>query len=338
MIGQQSGRMNLIFICLLFIFFCSPIEKKEIKSRNIVTFKLEKFDKPKKNRGLLAEHYPASNERRIDLFWNVIEDLGGVYLGVGTDQNLSLAARAKSDLVILMDFDPEIVKVNQLHIFFLKNTNNYEEFKNLWERKNRDSTIQFINNNGGYEKEDLLIGHTIGLKPGIGVPERLSELEYMHSNFKLDTFSHNVNEFLFLKNLALSDKIISVYGDLTGDVSLNEISKFLRENEMTINLMYTSNAEEYFKFPKEYRHNIKILPINEKSIIVRTLTAGARSYGFPKGEKFPDTFPFHYNYQPLSNLKKWMEYQKEFNILFMMNHRTDIEKGFSKLEKEPPFN
>jgi hypothetical protein len=160
----------------------------------------------------------------------------------------------------------------------------------------------------------------------------------MHSNFKLDTFSHNVNDFLYLKNLALNEKIVPVNGDLTGDISINEISKILIENGMTINLMYTSNAEEYFRFPKEYRQNIKVIPISEKSIIVRTLTAGAKSYGFPQGEKFPDTFPFHYNYQPLSNLKKWMEYPKEYNILFMMNYRTDIEKGFSKLEKEPPIN
>jgi hypothetical protein len=330
--------VKTILICLLVLLSCSPVEKKEIKTEKIVKFQIEKFDIPKKNRGLLAEHYPASNERRIDLFWSVIKDLRGVYLGVGTDQNLSLAARAKSELVILMDFDPEIVKVNRLHVFFLKNTNNYSEFKNLWERKNKDSTIQFISNNAGNEKEDLLIGHTIGLKPGIGVPERLSELEYMHSNFKLDTFSHNSNEFLYLKNLALNEKIVPVNGDLTGDVSINEISKILSANGMTINLMYTSNAEEYFRFPKEYRQNIKAIPISENSIIVRTLTAGAKSYGFPLGEKFPDTFPFHYNYQPLSNLKKWMESPKEFNILYMMNYRTDIEKGFSKLEKEPPIN
>jgi hypothetical protein len=123
--------VKLILICLLALFSCSPVDKKEIKTEKIVKFQLEKFDIPKKNRGLLAEHYPASNERRIDLFWNVIKDLRGVYLGVGTDQNLSLAARAKSELVILMDFDPEIVKVNRLHVFFLKNTNNYSEFKNL---------------------------------------------------------------------------------------------------------------------------------------------------------------------------------------------------------------
>ncbi len=330
--------MNHILSLLLLLFACAPVEKKEIKTEKIIKFQLEKFDIPKKKRGLLAEHYPASNERRIDLFWNVIKDLKGVYLGVGTDQNLSLAARAKSEFIILLDFDPEIVKVNRLHVFFLKNTNNYSEFKNFWERKNKNSTIQFISNNAGDEKEDLLIGHTIGLKPGIGVPERLSELEYMHSNFKLDTFSHNNNDFQYLKNLAINDKIIPVNGDLTGDISINEISKMLSAEGKTINLMYTSNAEEYFKFPKEYRQNIKSLPISEKSIIVRTLTAGAKSYGFPQGEKFPDSFPFHYNYQTLENLKKWMEYPKEFNILYMMNYRTDIEKGFSKLEKEPPIN
>lgn len=324
-------------ILILSIFSCSPIEKKDPINSPNPGFGTIELDPMRKNRGLYAEHYPASNERRIDLFWNVIDSLGGGYLGVGTDQNLSFAARAKSEWIFLVDFDPEIVKVNRVHIFFLKNSQNYTEFKNFWNRKNRDSTLKYLVDKAGNEFSDLEIGLNIGLKPGIGVPERLQELDYMEKNFSLKTFSSKEEDFQFLRKRALENKIIAVNGDLTGPVTLKDISKSVSQTGLTINVFYTSNAEEYFKFPPNFRENIKSMPISEKSVLIRTITAGAKSMGYPDGEKYPDSFPFHYNYQKIGNLKKWMDYPKEFNIPFLLKYRTNIEKGFSKIEEDPPI-
>jgi hypothetical protein len=324
-------------ILILFLFSCSPIEKKEPNSNPNPGFGMIELDPIRKNRGLYAEHYPASNERRIDLFWNIIDSLGGAYMGVGTDQNLSFAARAKSEWIFLVDFDPEIVKVNRLHIFFLKNSQDYSEFKNFWMRKNRDSTSKYLQDKAGNELADLEIGLNIGLKPGIGVPERLQELDYMEKNFFLKTFSNKEEDFQFLRKRAVENKIIAVNGDLTGPVTLKDISKRVSQTGLTINVLYTSNAEEYFKFPINFRENIKSMPISEKSVLIRTITAGSKSMGYPDGEKYPDSFPFHYNYQKIGNLKKWMDYPKEFNIPFLLKYRTNIEKGFSKIEEDPPI-
>jgi hypothetical protein len=325
------------FFLLLLLSFCSPYDNKIPPNPSIPQFEQIPSDPIKKNRGLYAEHYPSSNERRIDLFWKVLDSLGGAYLGVGTDQNLSFAARAKSEWIFLMDFDPEIVKVNKLHIFLLKNAKTFSDFKAYWQRKNRESTLKLIREKAEFEANDLEIGLQIGEKLGIGVPERLSELEFMHKNFQLKTFSHNDEDFQFLRRKAIENKILAINGDLTGSTTLLEISKRVEKLGLTINVFYTSNAEEYFKFPQNYRENIKSFPISDKSIVIRTITAGARSMGFPDGEKFPDTFPFHYNYQSLKNFKKWMDYPKEFNIPFLLKYRTNIEKGFSTIEQDPPL-
>jgi hypothetical protein len=327
------------FLIVLSFLSCSPIEKKNPISSPSQNLEIGTIgsDPLRKNRGLYAEHYPASNERRIDLFWNLLDSLGGAYLGVGTDQNLSFAARAKSEYIFLVDFDPEIVKVNRLHIFFLKNAQNYLEFKNFWMRKNRESTIKFLQDRSGTEFSDLQIGFNIGLKPGIGVPERLQELDYMAKHFHLTTFSNDDDDFQFLRKRALENRIIAVNGDLTGSVTLKELSRKLSQAGLTINVFYTSNAEEYFAFPTNFRENIKSMPISEKSVLIRTITAGAKSMGYPDGEKYPDSFPFHYNYQKIGNLKKWMKYPKEFNIPFLLKYRTNIEKGFSKIEQDPPI-
>lgn len=334
-IEKKDGRVNQILI-LLFLWNCTSPKLEPPKFQDKFQLQIQGSDFVKTERGLLAEHYPASNERRIDLFWEPIDSLGGVYLGVGTDQNFSLAARARSEYIILMDFDPGIVAVNKLHIEFLKASNSYEAFKNFWDRKNKEKSLDFLRNLNRENFSDLKKALELGQKPGIGVPERLKELDFMHKKFGLETFSHKDSDFQYLRKMAEESKIIALHGDLTGVNVLQEIASVLQKNNLTINLVYTSNAEEYFKFPPNFRKNILSLPISEKGIIVRTLTAGAKSFGFPDGEKFPDDYPFHYNYQKLSNLKKWMEFPKEFNILYMMSYRTNLKKGFSVLEKEPP--
>jgi hypothetical protein len=159
----------------------------------------------------------------------------------------------------------------------------------------------------------------------------------MEKNFHLTTFSNKEDDFQFLRKKAVENKIIAVNGDLTGPVTLKDISKRVSQAGLTINVFYTSNAEEYFKFPINFRENIKSMPISEKSVLIRTITAGSKSMGYPDGEKYPDSFPFHYNYQKLGNLKKWMDYPKEFNIPFLLKYRTNIEKGFSKIEQDPPI-
>lgn len=328
--------VKLLFFIILLWNCSSPHQEQPPPPRESFQLRISVSDMLKSERGLKAEHYPASNERRIDLFWDAIDSLGGVYLGVGTDQNFSLAARARSEYIILMDFDPGIVSVNKLHIQFLRASGNYDTFKSFWDRKNKEKTLEFIKGLGTENVSELKFALELGQKPGIGVPERLKELDFMHRNFGLETFSHKDSDFQYLRAMAGENKITALHGDLTGINVLQEISRVLQKNGLTINLVYTSNAEEYFRFPPNFRKNILSLPISEKSILVRTLTAGAKSFGFPEGEKFPDDYPFHYNYQKLSNLKKWMEVPKEFNILYMMESRTNLKKGLSVLERDPP--
>ncbi|MCB1142848.1 MAG: hypothetical protein H7A24_15095 [Leptospiraceae bacterium] len=294
-------------------------------------------DPLREKRGLYAEHYPTSNERRIELFFPQIENIGGVYLGVGTDQNLTLAAKARSEFIWLMDFDPEIVKVNECHVFFLKSSKTFSEFKNFWDRKKKAETKKFIETSSVPNKERVLAGYLLGIQPGLGVPERLSELNYMHKEFGMSTFSHSDEDFQFLRKLALENKIQPVDGDLTGTKSFQNISESTRKANKVIRIFYTSNAEEYFRFPPNFRKNILSLPIDSKSVILRTITAGTKhSWGYPDGEKFPDTFPFHYNFQRLENLKKWMSLEKDFNIPTLLTFRTSLQKGFSEIQKLPP--
>jgi hypothetical protein len=335
-VGKKIIFLTLIYISFLTLHCTNSPKQESPKEIILYPSKIASNDPLKKDRGLYAEHYPTSNERRIEMFFPIIQNLGGVYLGVGTDQNLTLAAKAKSEFIFLMDFDPEIVKVNECHVFFLKQSKDYETFKNFWDRKYKQFTLKSIEDSNEPTKDRIKAGYLLGIQAGMGVPERLQELNFMNKTFGFISFPHSDEEYQYLRKMALENKIQTLDGDLTGEITIREISKSIQNSNFKLRLMYTSNAEEYFRFPKNFRINIQSLPIDEKSIIIRTITAGTKnSWGYPDGEKFPDNFPFHYNYQKLDNMKKWMSLEKEFNIPYLLTHRTPISKGFSTIDKDP---
>ncbi|MCZ7677766.1 MAG: hypothetical protein M5U28_02895 [Sandaracinaceae bacterium] len=62
-----------------------------------------------------SEHYPVSNEHRHDLWFAHIRDLGGAFVGVGTDQCYTLAAVQNAQLVWIVDFDPIVPLVHRIY-------------------------------------------------------------------------------------------------------------------------------------------------------------------------------------------------------------------------------
>lgn len=62
----------------------------------------------------------VSNEDRLDLLIPHVQNIGNAYVGVGSEQNLTIAAWAKSDFIYLMDFTQIVVHANTITIFSLK--------------------------------------------------------------------------------------------------------------------------------------------------------------------------------------------------------------------------
>ena len=336
--------MIKFYIILFFLLFtnCSKdkiaskvIEEKEELNLLQPLPEILEFDPSPKKRGLYAEHYPASNERRIDLFMSRIQDLGGGYIGVGTDQNFSFIAKAKSECAFLMDFDSEIVKVNQVHLFFWNLSKNYLEFKAFWDPKNKKTSQLLIQQQGGTLVNELLDGFKLGHTSN-WVFNRLNELDYMHQKFGLVTFAHSEAEFQHIKKLIEKKRIRAVVGNLLGDKTMDNISFALKQIKCPVRILYTSNAEEYFSFPPAFRKNILNLYTDEKGVLLRTITSGTKNkWGYPEGEKFPDAYPFHYNIQSLKNLKEWMRLKSNLSIYDIMNGRTPVTKGLSEIDKLP---
>ncbi|HEY8378164.1 MAG TPA: hypothetical protein VIK91_16830, partial [Nannocystis sp.] len=60
-------------------------------------------------------HYVKSNEVRHDVFFPYVAGKGGAYIGVGSDQNYTVAAAAGSELMFLLDIDQSVVDLHRCY-------------------------------------------------------------------------------------------------------------------------------------------------------------------------------------------------------------------------------
>jgi hypothetical protein len=60
-------------------------------------------------------------------------------------------------------------------------------------------------------------------------------------------------------------------GDLTGDASLQTIAAACKALDVPVKVLYMSNAEEYFKYTKQFRQNMRAQPVDDATMVLRTI-------------------------------------------------------------------
>ncbi len=319
-----------IFFSIVSLLQCvhSPDLRTEIDRDKIFWTYIPYEEGAKKN--LTADHYIFSNERRIDFFEPYLRNIGGGYIGVGTDQNLTLAAWAKSEYVWLIDFDPYSVRVNEMHLSILKRCPVYECFRRSWDSRNHSTTWNWIRED--YEERENFAEYKEVFDYASRrehIPSRLNELQFMTRNFGFQSFHNRIEDYDHLYSLAIRNRIRPVKGDITKIGTFRHITNISKEMQLVIRIFYTSNAEDYFSFNQEYRENVISIPSDEVGYHVRTLSVGAKKIlGYPQGEKYED-YPFHYNLQKIKNMQAWMRDSNAKRALDIMKGRTPIAEGFS---------
>ena len=336
---MKHGFSLALLLSLFSLLQCTGREIPDIKQTRQTLFEQKIPYEGGERAKLRAQHYIISNERRIDMFAPYLKNLGGIYIGVGTDQNLTFAAWAKSEYVWLMDFDDVVVAINQIHIQFLKDCADFTCFKAKWSNINttENKASVLANFTDPDRREDAETAIELSTGKYSGVIYRFNELNLMTRRFGFHSFHDTPEDYTYLRELAMQRRITAIRGDLTKIGTLQLLGKRAASMQLPVKVLYTSNAEEYFRYPQEFRTNILSLPVDETSLLVRTITSGTKgTYGFPDGERYPDQVPFHYNIQNLQNMQGWMRSDQKLSIHSVMKNFEILQKGFSRAANPAP--
>lgn len=250
------------------IFFGSPedvLTKKVCKGSKRVT--LHCRDK---------EHYVVSNESHHEVYKHHIAGIGGGYVGVGSDQNFTLIAWARSDFAWLMDYDPVVVWMNYVHRGLILSAPTQQAYLRYWSPKGRAAAMAALNKvyKGNKMKRRLLwiyrnwrsFMHRHFQKKVV----RLRRTRIKKGDKRPFSWLHTDATYQYIRKMFQHDRIRVMKGDLLAKVSLRGIGKVTHKLGVPMRIVYLSNAEEFWPYTKAFRKNILGLKMDAKSRVVRT--------------------------------------------------------------------
>ena len=244
-------------------------------------------------------HFVVSDELRHDQFHEPIKDLGGVFVGVGTDQNYTMAAWARPEVMVMLDFDRVVVNLHRLYGIAFAESDTAQAFIQFWAEENRAEVARLIKKTYADKsmQRRVLNAQQWGRKR---VHRRLLKLKKTFTWLKVPHFLTHKEQYQYLREMWRTGRVFMVRGDLTAKITMRSLAAALRGAGMVLRVFYISNCEMYFKFNAQYRRNIRRLPTDGRTIVLRT-RAWREWAKDGKGK-------LHYTYvtQGMQNFHKWL--------------------------------
>jgi hypothetical protein len=257
-----------------------------------------------------GRHYFRSNEWRQDLLVPHLRGRGGVYIGVGSDQNYTMAALAGSELVLIIDMDPQIVHVHKIYGALVNASPDADTLIKRFEKASAPDSERIIHEYlAGESEAKRIVRHFRELRDDWHAYLRrvknggYREIEPVSWLNRPELYSH-------VRRLHRARRVVARNGDLTGEKTVRAMGKAMDDLSLTVRVVYFSNAEQFFKYTPEFIRNMRSLPIDDRSVVVRT----DRS----KRLKKADPGRWHYVVQDFRDFVERMEsgaYPRSFAII-----------------------
>lgn len=244
-------------------------------------------------------HYIQSNETRHDLYFPYIEDVGGALIGVGSDQSFTMAAAAKSELMFLMDIDTRVVELQKIYAVLIPEAESPRALVDAFREDNEEATKTRLTEAFSDELSEgdlkrLLTGFRVGRETVFRHLERVIDRTV---DGKPASWLADVEMFAHIQDLYRKGRVRIMVGNLAGDKSMRTAAAAAEALGYEVNVLYMSNAEEYFKYTDDFRANIAAMPAGDDSMVLRTIYS----------KKWVHADLWAYQVQPLTDFQTRME-------------------------------
>lgn len=288
-----------------------------------ISKKLREIPRDKRPKSIIRNiHYIVSNENRHYLWRSAIEGKGGIYVGVGAEQNYILAGWSRPEVLVLMDFDQWIVDLHEGYKALFIRAETPEQFLELWSKKRRPEAVAAITATVKARKDQARI-ISVFRSSRHRVERHLRKIAKEYRSYQSPCFLTDEAQYTHIRSLALRGHFLAVRGDLTADKAVKGISTFARAVNIPVRVFYLSNAEYYFSYSQgRYRSNMTSLFVDDESVILHTHPYQGWSY--------------HYIYQSGLNFKAWLTSRKVGSLRSMMRRgRVLHDRELRLIDKSP---
>jgi hypothetical protein len=216
-----------------------------------------------------SRHYFRSNEWRHDLYRPHVEGLGGAYVGVGSDQNYTLAAMAGSEMLFLVDFDPRIPWIHEIYRVLVSASETPDALIARFAAESVSATEQLLREGlASHPRPERIVRHFRLYREQWHT--YLRRIQHAERDGRLWSWLGRPELYDHVRALHRGGRIVARNGDVTGEETMRAVGDAARRFGLTVRIVYFSNAEQFFRYTPGFRENIRSLPGDERSIVLRT--------------------------------------------------------------------
>ncbi len=303
-------------------------------------------------------HYVASDESHHHVFKKDLVGLGGTFIGIGTNQNYTMLPWAKPELAIMMDFDQMVVDVHELYRLAFLNASTPKEFMQLWYARSKKTFRRLIKSSCGDDKDKARRLRKAYRYSRSRIVKALKRTKKTQRKSRTNSYLSVQAEYDYIVKMFREDRIVFIRGDLTKDGAMANMGRVLKAHGQIVRVYHPSNAEQYFPYGENYRGNVRSLPFDARSLVVRT-RAWAKFVDLtpdeiqeierkiadgelklkpnaPELRKPPKRKEIYYTYavQSQSDFLKWLDIKTIKSVRDMLPYKSRVE--FKRYEIGPP--
>jgi hypothetical protein len=271
-----------------------------------------------------GEHYPVSNEWRHDLWFESVRDLGGAFVGVGTDQCYTLAAAQNAQMIWIVDFDPLVPVVHRMYDVLVRNSPTAAELVARFDEANEDATLALLASEGADEGVVRAYRRNRGRFFGY-----LGRASHITRDGVAGTWLSDPTFYARIRALFLGGRVVARNGDVTGASALRGVGAAATELGVPVRVLYFSNAEQFFRYTDEFNTNVRSLPTDERTVVLRTFRNRRATY--------PRFDTWHYLTEPMSDFLERLAlgYRRSTEIVADVLSRLDAD-GATAITSDTP--
>ncbi|MCR9161726.1 MAG: SUMF1/EgtB/PvdO family nonheme iron enzyme [Nannocystaceae bacterium] len=220
--------------------------------------------------------YIMTNEPRSYLWNDYVENLGGAYVGIGSDQNYSTIAAARSQWAWVMDYDPRVVKNHRRVFALIEAADSPEAFVEFFSPAGRAAALKVID--AAFDDDTQRRRQRAGF---MATAEKLYPYYQEKRKAKPKAGDYgwlaHAENYAFIRTLIEQGRLRVVGGDLLREGgALAKIGEAARALDVPVRIYYTSNAPSSWggEVTEAYRANVLGLPMDARSVVLQTNSRG----------------------------------------------------------------
>lgn len=274
-------------------------------------------------------HFVVSDEKRHDLYRASIEGVGGLLTGVGTDQLYLMAGWARPEILVPMDFDQVVVDLHKIYKVAFLESPDPASFFDFWRKENQAAVEALLDRYYPDPQENKGVKKALKISRGL-VIGKLGSTKKLAKKQGFPSFLDDADQYGYLVALFKANRVFPIRGDLTGTSAMRGIAEAAKAAGVAVRVLSLSNAELYFDYVQSFRDNVKALPIDDRSLTLRTASLGQEWAAEGDGR-------YHYQVQRTGDFQTWLDLPKvkTYRAITAARNRDKKNPGFSTADGPP---